>query len=164
VNSFSHKPTAPSCVQCARAYQIFQTTFRTCESFLNSFIQVRKDRHAQGTPTDLEQDLLRAMLVFACSGLDSMIKQLIPDALPTVIDKNEGAELQFRGFIEKKIGNDQKLGMEIMALSITSRTPREHTLNRFIAALTQDSLQSKDQIYQITSMFDIASKDVYVKT
>jgi len=31
------------------------------------------------------------MLVFACSGLDSMIKQLIRDALPTVIDKNEGA-------------------------------------------------------------------------
>ena len=100
------------------------------------------------------------MLVFACSGLDSMIKQLIRDALPKVIEKNEGAELQFRGFIEKKIGSDQKLSMEIMALSITSRTPREHTLNRFIGLLTQDSLQSKDQIYQITSMFDIASRDV----
>jgi hypothetical protein len=56
--------------------------------------------------------------------------KLIRDALPTVIDKSEGAELQFRGFIEKKIANDQKLSTEIMALSITSRTPREQSLNR----------------------------------
>jgi hypothetical protein len=114
--SFSNVPDEPECDECARAYQIAQTTVRTCESFLNSFVQVRKDRNAQGTPTDTEQDLLRAMLVFACSGLDSMIKQLIKDALSKVIDQNEGAEVFFRSFIERKISKDQKLNFEVMAL------------------------------------------------
>jgi hypothetical protein len=155
--SFSHEPKVTACKECARSIQIFQTTYKTCESFLNSFEQVRKDRKAQGTPTDLEQDLLRAMLVFACSGLDAVIKQLIRDALPNVIEKNEGAEQQFRGFARKKLGGDQKLSIDLIALSITSRTPREHTLKRFIDELLQDSLQSKDQIFQIAAIFDIPS-------
>jgi len=158
--SFSNVPDEPECDECARAYQIAQTTVRTCESFLNSFMQVRKDRNAQGTPTDNEQDLLRAMLVFACSGLDSMIKQLIKDALPKVIDQNEGAEVSFRSFIERKISKDQKLNFEVMALSLTSKSPREQTLKRFIDELTQDSLQSKDQVFQITSVFDIPSTTI----
>ena len=117
MQTFSHSPVQPASEHCLRAHQIFEAAFKTCESFLNSFVQVRQDRKAKGAATDVEQDLLRAMLVFACSGLDSMIKQLIRDALPAVIDKNEGAEAQFRTFIEKKIGLDQKLSMEIMALS-----------------------------------------------
>jgi hypothetical protein len=100
------------------------------------------------------------MLVFACSGLDAMIKQLIRDALPIVIEKHEGAEAQFRSFIERRIGQDQKLNYELVAISLTSRAPREQTLDRFKALLTQDSLQSKDQIFQIASFFDIPSKDV----
>jgi len=92
-----------------------------------------------------------------------MIKQLVRDALPKVIDNNEGAAAQFRNFVEKKIGQDPRFSVEIIALSITSRTPREQTLNRFITVLTQESLQSKDQIFQIAAIFDIPSKDIYSK-
>jgi len=92
-----------------------------------------------------------------------MIKQLIRDALPIVIDKNEGAAAQFRNFVEKKIGQDPKFSLEMIALTLTSRSPREQSLGRFISLLTQESLQSKDQIFQIASIFDIPSKDVYSK-
>jgi hypothetical protein len=160
LSEFTHGPKAPNSTHCEKAHQVFETAFATCKSFLNSFDQVRKDRNAKGAPTDLEQDLLRAMLVFACSGLDAIIKQLIKDALPIVIEKNEGAEAQFRSFIERRIGQDQKLNYELIALSLTSRTPRDQTLERFKTLLSQDSLQSKDQIFQIAAFFDIPSKDI----
>lgn len=40
---------------------------------------------------------------FACAGLDSLVKQLIKDALPDVINCNEGAERMFRTDIERRI-------------------------------------------------------------
>lgn len=161
--SFSHKPVAPRCENCEDAFRVFQASFTTCESFLNSFNQVRKARKARGASTDLEQDLLRAMLVFACSGLDAVIKQLIKDALPAVIEKNEGAESQFRSFIENEIARNQKFGTEMIAMSITARSPREQALTRFMQILGQNSLQSKDQVFQIASFFDIPSKSIYPK-
>jgi len=159
--SFAFVPSVPASAQCSRAHHILKTTHRTCESFLASFDQVRNDRKAQGAPTDLEQDLLRAMLVFACSGLDSMVKQVIRDALTQVIDKNEGAELQFKAFVKKKLANDPKVSAEFVAMSMTSKRPRERTLSWFIDELSNDSLQSKDQIFQIAAIFDIPSNQVH---
>jgi hypothetical protein len=163
-SGFANAPSKqPSSAACSRAFQIFQTTHRTCESFLQSFKQVRQDRNAQGAPTDLEQDLLRAMLVFACSGLDSMIKQLIRDALPQVINKNEGAEQQFKAFIKKRLGNDPKFSAEFIAMAVTSRQPRDSALSWFIDEVSHDSLQSKDQIFQVAAIFDIPSNNVHPK-
>jgi hypothetical protein len=161
--SFSHKPVQPKSKHCENAFLIFEASFTTCESFLNSFEQVRKDRNAKGASTDLEQDLLRAMLVFACSGLDAVVKQLIKDALPTIIEKHEGAESQFRDYIHSEINKNSKFSTEMIAMSITSRSPREQALARFMSILGQNSLQSKDQIFQVTSFFDIPSKVVYSK-
>lgn len=57
----------------------------TSRSLLATFRAVRHARGAKGTPTDEEQDLLRAMVVFAGAGLDSMTKQLVGDALPVLV-------------------------------------------------------------------------------
>jgi hypothetical protein len=90
-----------------------------------------------------------------------MIKQLIRDALTQVINKNEGAEQQFKAFIRKKLGNDPKFSAEFIAMTVTSRQPRDRALSWFIDEVSQDSLQSKDQIFQIAAIFDIPSKNVH---
>jgi len=40
------------------------------------------------------------MLLFACSGLDAVVKQLIQDTLATVLDHDEGAQREFKKFVE----------------------------------------------------------------
>lgn len=143
---------------CLNGYSILITAHNTCGSFLESFEQVRKDRGARGTPTDSEQDLLRAMLVFASSGLDAVIKQLIGDALPIVLNTNDGdngAAARFTSYVEKHLVRDQKGAAEILSRSITSISPRETLIQWFLHQLTSESLQSKDQIFQIASYFDI---------
>lgn len=151
-------PEYPTSDCCYDAFRVLSATHSTCSSFLESFVQVRKDRNAKGVPTDSEQDLLRATLVFACSGLDAMIKQLVADALPTVLDANDGengAAKRFSDFVEKQILNDDKFAAKLISTSITSHSTRDAVLKWFIRKLTADSLQSKDQVFQIASFFDI---------
>jgi hypothetical protein len=72
---------------------------------VNQFYKLfQKNRKGiKGGTTHQDQDLLRAMLVFSCSGLDAVIKQLIKDALPSVIIKEPGAKKEFQNFIERKM-------------------------------------------------------------
>ena len=153
------KPAAkPKISLCENGHTILITAHKTCGSFLESFEQIRRDRNARGTPTDKEQDLLRAMLVFASSGLDAVIKQLVADALPTVLNANNGengAAARFTSFVEKHMRRSEKGAAEILSRSITSISPRETLIQWFQRELTSESLQSKDQVFQLASYFDI---------
>jgi hypothetical protein len=90
--SLSEVGPKPSNKQCENAYLILCNAHDASSSFLEIFNNVRTTRKAKGTPTDEEQDLLRAMLTFAGAGLDSMVKQLIVDALPSVVRRDTIAQ------------------------------------------------------------------------
>ena len=82
--------------------------FQYTSDSVNNFYRVYQESRigSKGSTTHEQQDLLRAMLVFACSGLDSVVKQLIKDSLPKVIERdlrNEGARKEFQKFVERRI-------------------------------------------------------------
>lgn len=106
---FSH-PAQPQRDPCQDAYVILCNAHDAVRSFLDTFETVRKTRSAKGMSTDEEQDLLRAMVLFAGAGLDSMVKQLIRDALPAIIERDEGATLQFKDYIEKRLRESEGSG------------------------------------------------------
>lgn len=54
------------------------------------------------TRRDRDYDLLGAMVVCTCSGLDSMVQHAIRDAPPSVIDGVDKAEDNFRAFVERR--------------------------------------------------------------
>jgi len=68
----------------------FSGALSSSQNFYNIYQMHRKG--SKGVTTYQDQDLLRAMLVFACSGLDSIIKQLIKDVLAKVIIKDKGSQ------------------------------------------------------------------------
>jgi hypothetical protein len=68
-------PAKPKATECDKAYSIFTTAHSTAASFLTAFNKSRQTKGGKGTTTDEEQDLLRAMLIFASAGLDALIKQ-----------------------------------------------------------------------------------------
>jgi len=51
---------------------------------------------------------LRAMVLFAGAGLDSMVKQLTRDALAVIIEQDKGATVQFKDYIERRLGDDDR--------------------------------------------------------
>ena len=132
----------------------------TSSSFLETFNTIRHNRVARGTPTDEEQDLLRAMLAFACAGLDSMTKQLIRDALPNLLNNNDGAIKMFRTFVERQMKNGDDIDHKLLADVLSDHNPRNRLIDLLVRDLTSRSLQSTEEILKAVSYFDIPSVQI----
>ncbi len=159
---FSHYPDKPRADECQSAYLILCNAHDAASSFLEIFGDVRRARKAHGTPTDEEQDLLRAVLVFASAGLDSMVKQLVRDALDAVVHRDEGASAMFKQFIERRLGRGEALDKKFVAEVLADLEPRDRLIAELVADATSRSLQSTDQILRSAALFDIPSDDLVV--
>ena len=147
-------PPAPKSDDCKNAWLVLKYAHDTAESFLKIFSKGR----SPGQPSRPEQDLLRAMLVFASAGLDSMIKHLVKDALPTAI-KNDPAihDIFLEKFVERKIKQGEQPDYKIMADVLVAENPIDRMITMWVNDLTAKSLQSADELFKIASYFDIKS-------
>jgi hypothetical protein len=157
---FDHYPDKPNHIGADGAYLILVSSHESASSFLQSFEAIHADREAEKVPTDVEQDLLRAMLIFASAGMDSMVKQLIKDALPLVIATNTGAQQQFKVFIKRKLKRKELTDYEFLANIIGDLNPRQVLIDELINELTSNSLQSVEQLLKVASFFDIPSAKI----
>lgn len=117
--------------------------------------------------TDEEQDLLRAMLVYAAAGLDGMVKQLIRDALPAVLDRDERAQEALEKFIARQIrpesGDlDRGVGAKFLARVLSRPSPQRSAIDEYIAHLTGGSLQSSASLYEVVGALGLWPDDVGV--
>ena len=107
----------------------------------------------RGITTDPEQDILRAMLVAAASGLDGALKQLIRDALPTLIGKYDSVHSAFEKFTQKRIQVGEVDGTsgvspKILAQILAAPDPQARLVEDYVYELTGDSLQSSEQLFK----------------
>ena len=151
--AFKHAPQQPSSSECARAYEVLLAAREAAGTFLDLFEAARKS--AKGVSTDAQQDLLRAMLLFASAGLDAMVKQLVRDALRKVVDKSEGSQKQFEEFIARKLRNEGQKATDFIAGVIAHKSPRDDLVQRWIDALTASSMQSFEQLATVCASFDV---------
>jgi hypothetical protein len=109
----------------------------TVKAFDKAFETVRKERGVtQGAPTDAEQDLLRAALVLAGAGLDSLTKQLIRAALPVLLERDEKVQKEFEDFAATRIKStaseaDQPSGAKFLARILSAPSPRERLISEY---------------------------------
>src|SRR6266513_3263279 len=157
-SKFDHYPDKPKSQDAANAYYILCSAHEAASSFLELFEKERTRRKAKGASTDEEQDLLRAMLVFASSGLDSMLKQLVTDTLPSVITKEKGAHELFRDHIERKLKKGVETDAKYLATVLACAEPQRLMMDDVVQSLCASSLQSKDQLLKVAAHFNIASK------
>lgn len=142
--------------------------FKHAIDSVNKFYELFQNRNGtRGSTTHADQDLLRAMLVFSCSGLDAVIKQLIKDTLPKVLDKDPGAQQEFQKFIERKMkkgGAEEReklvIDMNWIASIFANATPRIYLIKELQKQLLKDSLQSREQLLKIATHFAISQTDV----
>ncbi len=142
-------------------------------SLLTAFAEVRKARKARGTPTDEEQDLLRAMVVFAGAGLDSMTKQLVRDALP-VLAKDPDARTQIERLgarhlsrsgvtdVDEGVPAQQSLNLQRLARVLMGDSPRDGLLDLIVEDLTAGSLQSAAELHKVVGYLGLKGSDLGV--
>jgi hypothetical protein len=136
-------------------------------------LYVESQKTTTGSATHDEQDLLRAMLLFACSGLDAVVKQLIQDALEMVLRHDEGAQREFKKFAERRLKktsteDDRDRGMpgqnspdvSFLAELLVSFDPRSLLISTLTNTLVSDSLQSRDQLLKVAAHFALTKDEV----
>jgi hypothetical protein len=153
-------PERPAQAALLSAHSILERACDGAEAFISAFATVRKARNAKGTATDHEQDLMRAALVFAAAGLDSLVKQLVRDALQTVIAKNKGAHAQFTEYVQSRLRRTDGADLRFLAEALAADRPSRHLQQQLVAELTSSSLQSKDQLLRVAAYFAIPASEI----
>lgn len=110
---------------------------------VDAFTVTRRARNARGAPTDEDQDLARAALVFAAAGLDSSIKHLMKESLQSLADFDVGVGQQFHKFVKKLVADESP---NRLASALLADSPRRHLLDSYIYELTGSSLQSFEEL------------------
>jgi len=154
------KPAKPVDARMLDAHSVLVRTIDSADSFFDAFKGVRKVRGATGTPTDHEQDLLRAALLFAAAGLDAMVKQLIRDALGDVQRSDMGAQQQFAEYVQQRLSRTAPVDVKMLVQALMADQPREHMRDELIRELTANSLQSKDQVLRVAAYFAIGAQEI----
>lgn len=144
-SSFEGYPNGAHHESCGEAVSILRSAHGTASYLAEVFdylkMQVEAaDDTAQAGFAAQNEELLRAMLIFAGSGLDAMIKQLVQDALPDVINLRTGAQEQFRPFVEKRLKRGDGPDYSFVAGVIADPDPRSHLVGDLMARLTEESM------------------------
>ncbi len=146
------------------ALTVLASCEKTVGSFLKSFDQEESGGRGRGTTSDIEQDLLRALLIFAAAGLDAVVKQLISDCLSTILAKNDAARNMLakytKDIITTKLGDAKTTNPDILSQILLQDNPRNFIRHRLIHDLKSGSLQSRNELFRIAAHFDIPSKDL----
>ena len=103
----------------------------------------------------------RATLVFASSGLDSVVKHLLEDALPAVIRQDENAREKLRGFVLNRIKQDDQPNYKLLASALVTENPIEKMITYLTDELKSNSLQSDEQLSRVSSFFGISDSEIF---
>jgi hypothetical protein len=144
------KSTIESGCSCRTSVEIYETGRQTSASLFAMYQSF--------TGEGDKDDLLRAMLLFACSTFDSVGKRLTEDCLEELIDKEEGgAQEQFEDFVKRNISKDPA---SVLSKVLTRQNYRQGLINLLIKEIKGSSLQSYEQLGRLTSYFGIKTDDV----
>jgi hypothetical protein len=153
---FDHFPSEPKQPEAKQAFLILSNAHESASSFLDAY----DAKDVGEADSDIREDLLRAMLMFGSAGLDSMAKQLIKDALPQVIQLQEGARENLREFVERRLTRDDRSGQRLIAIALSAQDPRSELINELIHELVGASLQSAEELSRLAAYFDIPTSDL----
>jgi hypothetical protein len=141
-------------------YTILSTTTEAVNSF-NLLYKAIRTGVKGGPSTHNQQDLYRAMLVFACAGLDMFVKQLINTKLPDLIPADKTALDKFKDYVKSGIKKDEKQMLNTVAFALIDQNPRSVFLKEYIAGMTNESLQSVDELYKVSSASGLDTKTIF---
>jgi hypothetical protein len=155
------------------AIRIHNQAMAAIENFHELYLDSQHSKSEEEEHSHGEQDLLRAMLLFACSGLDAVVKQLITDSLGPILHHDEGAQQQFKIFVERRLkkssatddrdrisSSSAVTDVGLLADLLVSVDPRSKLIGVLTENLKAESLQSVDQLLRVAAHFALTKDDI----
>ena len=109
------------------------------------------------------EDMLRAMVVYTGAGLDTVLKQLIRDALPSLVEVSDQARSKFEGFVEGRLDPQSRETSKRLARYLVAAAPRKALIEDYLDDLTGSSLQSPEQVSRTLGALGIADRVLRVE-
>ena len=125
---------------------------------LKQNVELFKELYSREGNELIKQNILRTIILFSCSGIDAVVKQLIIEALSSVIERDSGAQERLREFVKRKLKANQSVNVELLAELLTARDGRKVLIDMLKKELSFDSLQSAEQLYMVASFFNISTE------
>jgi hypothetical protein len=144
--------TQPKAPACSGAATILERTHESADALLKAFELAQTGRGSpRGMTTDEEQDLLRAMLVMAAAGLDSMLKRLIRDAMPALVKAKPQVREGLEKFVARSIRGDADApeplaGAKFLSRVLVAESQQSQVIEEYTRELTGASLQSAPEL------------------
>ncbi|MFS0712362.1 hypothetical protein ABC195_00655 [Microbacterium sp. 2P01SA-2] len=117
---------------------LFETLHSVRDAKVKAGVSLARLSHA-------EVDLLRAALVFAGAGLDAVLKQLVRDALPKLLDGYPAAQGALKGY-SGRLTTEQPAKAKAILMS---PDPTKALRQQYVADLTKGSLQGHGELIEI---------------
>ncbi|MGO9906908.1 MAG: hypothetical protein ACLP4R_29940 [Solirubrobacteraceae bacterium] len=150
---------APSAPELQRAHQIVVYAHESAASLLEGFNSLGKARGA-GAPSDEQQDLLRAMLLFSGAGLDACAQQIVRDGLPRLVSEHQDARRALSGFAARRLrrqGDTEVGGIDARFLAeLLLGNPEQNLIEVLIEELTGSSMQSVEELKRVVAYLGLA--------
>lgn len=128
---------------------------------LRSARREREGRAPTGRTSDQDQDLLRAMLVFACAGADASMKALVEDAVPALSERHPDVQDQLNKFTASFISEAGVVAPRSVAQLLSHPlSPREAIVEEFVNQLTGGSLQSAGELQRVRAALGVEDEDL----
>jgi hypothetical protein len=151
----------------ARAQQYLLSARKSAAQALAAMKDLREKRKEEqgllpgGRTSDQDQDLLRAMLVFSCAGVDAAMKALIEDALPDLADMDPAVQGKLDQFAERYLADGGAVSSKSLARVLGhAGSPRQALVQQFIQDLTGGSLQSSEQLQTVSGALGVTDPDL----
>lgn len=142
---------------------IYQYSVESANALWAAYDLARVSRgKPRGITTDQEQDLLRAMVVSAASGLDAALKQLMRDCVPVLIKASESVHETFEKFVQRRLQAGETdlatISPKILAHILAAPDPQKQLIEDYVYELTGDSLQSAEQLLKVCTALGVDAK------
>lgn len=94
-------------------------------------------------------------VVFTGAGLDAILKQLIRDTLPALLEISAQAHEKLEAFATGQLGTGELADTRMIARYLTSASPRKRLIEDYIYDLTGSSLQSAEEVQRVAGALGI---------
>lgn len=137
-----------------------EKTHQIITRFLKVYENIGRTRRTRRNQTEEQTDVLRAMFVFSASGLDSVVKQLVKDCLEVIVRNNEGAQLQMKSFLFKKLKDRDAVDIGMLADLLSTPSPFDRGIKLIKDEFRDKSLQSAQELLSAGAYFDVNSTQI----
>jgi hypothetical protein len=157
----------PAAHELQQAYQIVVYAHNTAASLLAGFNSLGAAR-GRGAPSDEQQDLLRAMLVFAGAGLDACAQQVVRSALKILVAAHGDARKALVGFAARRLRRETDTdvaGIDARFLAeLSVGNPEENLIEELVDELTGSSMQSVEELKRVAAHLGVVGDKPLIKS